>query len=290
MVSKASDAVPNKALHRLRAAAGHSQQEVADALNALAATTGRATGITANQISRWERGTVRPHPIYRRLLAEHFGVSVGELGLAGEQRPSNDLVGKSAADVSTVTSVDTGETAGVTTGWFRPTMVGRPPRVAICGSRSIAADGEVIDASIVAVSRWLMSHRYEISHGPRGIGIEIVTYIANHYRPPGLGVAVGIFGHRNVVHNADYVLVFGGGQGTLDEIDLALSMEKKIIPFAASGGAARVALDRLRFDLRLREWITQDLFGALGSCSVADGFIELAEQIIVTDRRSDIRE
>ncbi|MFG1885978.1 hypothetical protein [Micromonospora sp. NPDC049102] len=183
-----------------------------------------------------------------------------------------------------------GDKAAVTTGWFRPTRSEQPLRISICGSRSPDADDKAIEDCIIAVSRWLMNRHFDVDHGPRGVGIEIMTYIANHYRPPSLGAAVGVFGHPNVVRNADYVLVFGGGQGTLDEIDLAISMEKKIIPYGATGGAARSALDRMRINLRLREWITQDLFDSLDSCAIADEFIDLVERIIATDRRSDIRE
>jgi hypothetical protein len=57
-----------------------------------------------------------------------------------------------------------------------------------------------------------------------------MTYLANHYRPPSLGAAVGIFGHPNVVRTADYVLVLGGGQGTTDEVDLAISMGRSSFP------------------------------------------------------------
>lgn len=60
-----------------------------------------------------------------------------------------------------------------------------------------------------------------------GIGIEIMTYIADHYRPPDLRAAIGIFGRPNVVRNADFVLVIGDGTGTLDEVDLAVSMGKR---------------------------------------------------------------
>jgi predicted Rossmann-fold nucleotide-binding protein len=55
-----------------------------------------------------------------------------------------------------------------------------------------------------------------------GIGIEVMTYVADQYRPPELKAAIGVFGHANVVRDADYVIVIGGGSGTLDEVDLAL--------------------------------------------------------------------
>ncbi|MGH3645993.1 MAG: helix-turn-helix domain-containing protein [Micromonosporaceae bacterium] len=78
---RAVDAVPNVVLYNLRDAAGESQQDVADALNDLAAQRAKPVSVTANQISRWERGVVHPSSYYRQLLAKHFNVSVQELGL-----------------------------------------------------------------------------------------------------------------------------------------------------------------------------------------------------------------
>ena len=78
--------VPNLALQRLRQAAALSQHEVAERLNALlASTTGTEGAVTANTISRWERGIVTPQHHYRRLLAELFAVTVDELGFATVQ-------------------------------------------------------------------------------------------------------------------------------------------------------------------------------------------------------------
>src|SRR5690349_8943470 len=68
-------------LYNLREAAGESQQDVADALNLLALKHDKTASVTANQVSRWERGITRPQPFYRRLVAEHFGVPLHELGL-----------------------------------------------------------------------------------------------------------------------------------------------------------------------------------------------------------------
>jgi len=66
MVAKAHEAHPNVTLYNLRDAAGESQQDLADALNALAIARGEAAAVTANQVSRWERGTVRPQPSLSR--------------------------------------------------------------------------------------------------------------------------------------------------------------------------------------------------------------------------------
>jgi len=82
MPLNAEAATPNLALYNLRDAAGQSQQDVADAINKLAGAKGKSGSVTANQVSRWERGVSRPSPYYRRLLSEHFGVSVEGLGLS----------------------------------------------------------------------------------------------------------------------------------------------------------------------------------------------------------------
>jgi transcriptional regulator with XRE-family HTH domain len=93
--TSAAEATPNLVLYNLRDNAGETQQDVADALNALGAKYGKALAITANQISRWERGITRPTPFFRKLLAEHFGVSVAELGLTRPRLASSPLAGPS---------------------------------------------------------------------------------------------------------------------------------------------------------------------------------------------------
>lgn len=73
-------------LYALRSRAGLSQQEVADRLAEAAARQGRrGVGVSANTVSRWERGIVVPTPLYRRLLAETFGVTVSALGLSTDR-------------------------------------------------------------------------------------------------------------------------------------------------------------------------------------------------------------
>jgi transcriptional regulator with XRE-family HTH domain len=181
-------------------------------------------------------------------------------------------------------------TPATTTGWFRPNFRTGPLRIALCGSRSTGVNNALVDDAVAAVSRLLMNHRCTVDHGPVGIGIEIMTYIADHYRPPALQAAVGLFGRPNVVRNADFLLIIGGGRGTLDEVDVATSMGKKMLPFAASGGTARDLMDRMQADVTLRSWLPGDMFAALATCAGAEDFTKLVEQIISTDLRSFPRE
>ncbi len=82
MSRTAADATPNPVLTDLRYRAGLSQQDLARRMDALATELGhRSVGVTANTVSRWERGIVTPAPLYRRLLAHVFGVTVDQLGL-----------------------------------------------------------------------------------------------------------------------------------------------------------------------------------------------------------------
>jgi transcriptional regulator with XRE-family HTH domain len=91
MVKPAVTAAPNLALSDLRDAQGWSQEEEADRLNELARAKGLPDTITANAVSRWERGIVEvPIPIHRQLLAELFGVSQQELGFTRPQAVQPD--------------------------------------------------------------------------------------------------------------------------------------------------------------------------------------------------------
>lgn len=201
------------------------------------------------------------------------------LGLAPADAPASTFRASDRA-----ATVPPSGRACVTTGWFLPALADRPLRIALCGSRAAGVDNLMIDDAVAAVSRLLITNSCEVDHGPMGVGIEIVTYIADHYRPPNLRAAVGLFGRSNVVRNADLVLVIGGGKGTADEVDLAVSMSKKILPFAASGGAAALAYQRMQAAVGFRAWLPDDQFAALGACRTADDFVDLVNQIISTTR------
>jgi len=165
-----------------------------------------------------------------------------------------------------------------------------PVRIAICGSRAPGTHDEIINAAIQALARFVMAGGYVVSHGPVGIGIEVMTFVADHYAPADFARAIGLFGHRNVVQNAEVIVVIGGGPGTQIEIDLALSMNKRVVALPSSGGTACSFFERARSDPRLRSWMSDEMFAALDSCLVehqdahaVDEFARIIEHLLIHD-------
>jgi transcriptional regulator with XRE-family HTH domain len=66
-------------LAELRTRACTTQGEVAQQVNQRAGQHGG--GVTANTVSKWERGLIRPGPRYLRILADIFGVAVDDIHL-----------------------------------------------------------------------------------------------------------------------------------------------------------------------------------------------------------------
>lgn len=105
MPRRMRDAVPNDALYNLRDALAETQEQSADALNGLAAQRGHATAITGNHVSRWERGIIHPTALHRQLLAEHYGVTVTELGLSRQRQTLVPESGTSPGDILLIDDV-----------------------------------------------------------------------------------------------------------------------------------------------------------------------------------------
>lgn len=179
--------------------------------------------------------------------------------------------------------------AGVVTGWFLPPDQARPEyQLAICGSRAQGTNNQLIDEVVLALGGLLMRHRCRVTNGPVGVGIEVLTRIADQHRPPGLDEVKGIFGHPNVVRTADYVLVVGGGQGTQAEVDLALSMGKKLLPMPTSGGTAARAYALLQHDRRLRAWMPDESFAALEQAD-AQAYTRIVEETMLASTTGKAR-
>ncbi|ONH62353.1 hypothetical protein CcI49_02950 [Frankia sp. CcI49] len=166
----------------------------------------------------------------------------------------------------------------VVTGWFAP-EVAIEPTVSIIGSRSSTTDDEVVTATVRALGELLTRRRLRVTHGPAGVGIEALTYVADHHRPPELGSVTGVFGHPNVVKGSEYVLVVGGGQGTEEEVRIASSLGKKILPMATSGGAASAAFVAMLDDPVRRAWIGDERFAALSSAGPAE-YARLVDELL----------
>jgi hypothetical protein len=169
-------------------------------------------------------------------------------------------------------------------------------RIAICGSRSGGTNSRVVDAAVRSLARLVMVRRLLVNHGPIGVGIEVITHIADHYQPPGLRGAVAIFGRRNVVFDAEYVVIVGGGRGTQAEADVAASMGKKILPLGASGGTAEAFYHQYLRTPALSAWMTECTRETLLCCSVLDGdagqsaiermtddFVYMIDELVGTD-------
>jgi hypothetical protein len=155
--------------------------------------------------------------------------------------------------------------------------------IAICGSRTADTDHAVVDSTVRALAKLVMLQGYDIHHGPVGVGIEVMTYIADHFHPPDFTVAVGRFGRPNVIRDAHYVVVVGGSSGTQDEVDLAIVMGKKVIPMPASGGTARRVYHQAANDPTLLAWMPDTAAASLADCKDGDDFAHIVHNLIATD-------
>ncbi|MFD0883447.1 helix-turn-helix domain-containing protein [Streptosporangium algeriense] len=274
-------------LKYLRNAARMTQAEEAERL---CEHTGTCT-LTRHEVGRWEQGRVRPDA-WLPALAEVLGVDLEILERAPSKKETtasypvpSSYSGQEAEVSRWVTGKRSGQVSdidvllrvadglqlpaaarhalGLAAG---PAPSPRPtgPRLAICGSRAPGTDPRAIDSVVPHLARLLAVRPYRLNHGPVGIGIEIATYIADHYAPPGQGAAIGIFGHRNVIGDADLIVAIGGAAGTATELDLAITMRKPVIAIAACGGAAARFHAQAHTDPSLRPHLTDIQFAWLG--------------------------
>jgi transcriptional regulator with XRE-family HTH domain len=90
---------PNDLLRLQRRLRGWSQDDVAAALQRLAASWGEPElGLDANTVSRWERGASRPRPQSVRLLSALFERPPEELGFVEDEDPEPLVPPKAAVD------------------------------------------------------------------------------------------------------------------------------------------------------------------------------------------------
>jgi hypothetical protein len=154
--------------------------------------------------------------------------------------------------------------------------------VAVCGSRAPGADLDLIDRLVPLLARLIMLQRWSISHGPVGVGIEVMTHLADHYSPPGTLVVIGKLGHQRVIETCDYLVAVGGGTGTMVELDLAAVAGKKMLLVRAGGGAVARYTDSAA-DPDPYAWLSTDHRAALQESAEPDVLIETIKTAIRTD-------
>ncbi|WP_432746656.1 helix-turn-helix domain-containing protein [Streptomyces sp. JH002] len=211
-------------------------------------------GVDRSTIVRWESGRATPQPWMRPRLARALRVNA------------------EALDSLLTTGGD-------------PDRPGPPRplfRIAICGSRAAGCDPTLLDESVRSLAGLVTAHGCQVQHGPLGIGIEVMTYIADHYRPQEFVRAIGLFGHGNVVRRVNYVIVAGGGQGTEEEIRLARSLRVPVLPIPPTGGAARRFHAAAEQDRGLRPWITDEQLTRLNRCSGVEDYVRFIETMLST--------
>ncbi|GAB3167644.1 hypothetical protein GCM10027059_28970 [Myceligenerans halotolerans] len=150
--------------------------------------------------------------------------------------------------------------------------------VAICGSRQPGHDAALMDTTVAELARIVASRGVDVSHGPIGIGIEVITYVADQFRPGGFTGTTARFGHANVVGGVDLVLVVGGGAGTAAETAIATGAGTAVLPFPRTGGTAATCLDRASF----QQLLPAGTVTALTQAATAAAYGAIVEQAIST--------
>ncbi|WP_106249294.1 AfsR/SARP family transcriptional regulator [Allonocardiopsis opalescens] len=158
--------------------------------------------------------------------------------------------------------------------------VPRMVTLAICGSRVTGSDDAMLDSCARALGGHLAGRAVHLVHGPVGIALEIVAHMGEAATRAQRRGGLGTLGHADVVRDADYVVVLGGGVGTQQEVDTALALGKRVIPVPASGGVARAVHRRMGVDVGLRSWMPDAEFTALAACEDGDSLVAVLERLL----------
>jgi len=192
MVRRSSEATPNTTMCNLRESRAESQADVAESLNTLARHAGKNVEVTAHQISRWERGVTKPTHIYRRLLGEHYGVSVDQLGFADLRPEPARMTAATAAfaQVTTQTATEAPVVAASQTQWRATRTLLNARRVPL--ARAVADlydDAHYAGTGMLTRPEWLPDQPMPLewigvttatAEAPTFTGAEAVT---EHVRP-----------------------------------------------------------------------------------------------------------
>lgn len=193
-------------LVRRRKLAGYSQERLAYAMD-----------VDRSTVARWEAGDATPLPTFRPKLSELLNISPLEL-----EEFLGDPVTAAAGGMRT-----------------------RAAKLIISGSRAPGCDEHVLDETVAALARLVAFSGVTVNHGPVGMGIEVVTYVADQFRPVGFSMSTARFGRENVVHGGDLMVVAGGASGTAAEIVIAQALGIPVLPYAPTGGTAARTLEAM---------------------------------------------
>jgi transcriptional regulator with XRE-family HTH domain len=210
-------------------------------------------GVERTTIARWESGDTQPLAWFRPRLADVLQVSVDDL----------DVMIRNVEEQPRAGDHDS------------PRL-----RVAICGSRAAGTDEALIDATVAELARLVVAQNLEVNHGPVGVGIEVMTYVADQFRPSGFSMTAALFDHENVVRSAGLILVVGGGAGTAAEVTLARQAGKMIVPFPRTGGTASRCFELIRADPRHRGGLPDSVLDEIAVCENSAQYGMLVERIV----------
>lgn len=200
-----------------------------------------AMEVDRSTIARWEAGDATPLATFRPQLAKLLNLTPAEL-------------------------------EGMLTDRAEP--VSGPPCVVISGSRAPGCDEQLLDATIAALARLVAFSGIAVNHGPVGIGIEVVTYVADQFRPAGFAMSTARFGRENVVHGADLMIVIGGAAGTAAEVSIAQALGMPVLPYGPTGGTAARTLE----ELRAQSGTSTGLVAELAECVTPNQFTAITER------------
>lgn len=224
-------------LVRRRKLAGYSQERLAHAME-----------VDRSTVARWEAGEATPLATFRPKLAGLLSISPLDLEeILGEPAPSAD-------------------------GGARA----RPARLIISGSRALGCDERALDETVAALARLVAFSAVTVNHGPVGIGIEVVTYVADQFRPAGFSMSTARFGRENVVHGGDLMVVAGGASGTAAEVVIAQALGIPVLPYAPTGGTAARTLEAMNAVDPASTGPAADL----GQCTTPTQFTALVERTL----------
>jgi transcriptional regulator with XRE-family HTH domain len=161
-------AVGPTSLRAARAARGWSQADAAGELAALGRATGTPVAAAASLktlLSRWENGHALPEPQYRSLLAELYGRSPGDLGIAGPPT-ADDLTPTAPARLrAAVAAAAAVDDTGLDLWWEQLAVAGR-----LDDELGAAGAGELVRALVEQLDETLVHTLV----APRRVGVAAV--------------------------------------------------------------------------------------------------------------------